>query len=125
MSDQRCLVFFRADAVTLDEAARRLAASGLRVDRAGDQLSVQLGAGPILRIKYARDARVTAEARAIGANTRHAAALGECDARFEVTFDDLAAVLDEVNTLIEVQMTLQETTRGFLYTAWNKALTGS
>jgi hypothetical protein len=119
------MVFFRADSVTLDEAGRRLAAAGLRVGRAGEQLQVQLGAGPVLRIRYARDPSVTAEARTIGANSRHAAALSQCDARFEVSFDDLAAVLDEVNTLIEVQMTLQELTRGVLFTAWNKALTAS
>ncbi len=119
------MVFFRSGSITLDDAARRLAAAGLRVDRTGDQLSVQWNAGPILRIRYAQDAKVTAEARQIGASSRHATAMADCDARFEVSFDDLAVVLDEVNTLIEVQMTLQEATRGFLFTAWNKALTAS
>jgi len=125
VSDHACFVFFRSGSVTLDDAAQRLAAAGLDVQRAGDQIAVRWGQGPQLRIRFARDPRVVAEARAIGANTPHAAALGQCDARFEVRFDDLAHVLDEVNTLIEVQLTLQEATGGVLFTSWNQAVTAS
>ena len=42
------------------------------------------------------------------------------DAQFEITFGDLDEVLDEINTLIEVQATLQGATHGYQYNAWNR-----
>jgi hypothetical protein len=125
VSTPTCKVFFPAGPVALDEAARLLRDRTLRVARTGDQLSVGWDGGPLLRIRYARGPSVLEEARRIGGPTRHAAAMHACDARFEITFDDLNAVLDEVNTLMEIQMTLQEATGGLLFTAWNNVLTSS
>lgn len=42
----------------------------------------------------------------------------------EILIDDLDGVLDEINTLIEVQGTLQDVTRGFLFNTRNCVLSG-
>jgi hypothetical protein len=49
-------------------------------------------------------------------------ALAACDRRFEVSFDDLELVLDDYNTMFEVQTILQELTGGYLHLAWNGEL---
>jgi hypothetical protein len=38
--------------------------------------------------------------------------------RFEVLIDDLDEALDEINTLIEVQVALMNATQGFLFNTW-------
>lgn len=119
----RCTVFFRAGTLSLADAGHRLAERGLHVDRAADGLSFRWGEGPILHLTYAQGPAVIQEARTTSAGTPHAGPMAACDAKLEIRIDDLAGVLDEVNTLMEAQMTLQEATHGFIYCAWNKALT--
>jgi hypothetical protein len=46
-------------------------------------------------------------------------AIASCDARFEVSFDDLEAALDEYTTLFDIQVTLLEATKGYVYLQWN------
>ena len=118
------MVFFRSGAVALDDAARLLSGRGMHVGKQGTELAVQWNQGPVLRIRYAADSRVAQEAHEIGGRTPHAAAMNACNARFEIAIADLETVLDEMNTLIEVQMTLQEATGGYLFCGWNRALTG-
>ncbi|MDB5313114.1 MAG: hypothetical protein JWO38_7316 [Gemmataceae bacterium] len=48
----------------------------------------------------------------------------ECDVRFEVYFDSPHEALDEINTLMEVQIALQEASGGFLFLPWNGNLSG-
>lgn len=48
---------------------------------------------------------------------RHA--LAACDAAVQVEFDDLDSALDEINAIIEIQMALQDATKGFLFLGWN------
>jgi hypothetical protein len=48
--------------------------------------------------------------------------LSQCAARIEITFDDLEEVRTEIDTLIEVQETLQDATQGFIFNAWNRKL---
>ena len=124
MSEGTCMVFFRSGAVALDDAARLLAGRGMRVGKQGTELAVQWNGGPVLRIRYASDSRVASEATEISARTPHAGPMSQCNARFEVAIPDLETALDEMNTLMEVQMTLQEATGGYLFCGWNRALTG-
>ena len=49
-------------------------------------------------------------------------ALASCDRYLYVLVHDLATAQDEVNTLIDVQLTLQELTHGFLHLHWNGIL---
>ena len=118
------MIFFRGGAVGLDDAARLLSGRGMNVQRGPAQLAVQWQGGPVLGIRYASDTRVAQEARELGARSPHAAGMSQCTARFEVAISDLETALDEMNTLMEVQMTLQEATGGYLFCAWNRALTG-
>ena len=120
-----CMVFFRSGACDLDAAARALAECRLTVTRNGDQLMIRRGGSPEFRVSLVREDWVQQEAVEIGAGTPHAAALGKCDARFEISFDSLDEVLDEINTLMEVQGTLQDASRGILFLPWNGELSDS
>jgi len=101
-------------------AAAALTAEGLRVERAGDELTVSYDdSSPSFRVVLSRAAHIPEEAAEIGEGTRHAASLATCDARFEIEIDDLDEALDEINTLIQVQAALQSLTGGIMYTAWN------
>jgi hypothetical protein len=115
-SDAHLLVYF-AGAATLDDAERVLRATWLTVDRDGDLLAVR-GEGPSLRVVWSAAPHVQLEAREL-ADEHGLYDLVRCDRRFEVGFDDLDAVLDDINTLIEVEGQLQELTGGCAWTSWN------
>jgi len=121
-------ILFQAGQGDLDTAAIALAERGLPVERAmgryGDTLTVAYSDDPALHITYAQEPYVQEEAEEIGAGTPFADALLLCDARFEILIDDLDAALDEINTLIEVQLTLQHPINGFLFNTWNGQLSG-
>ena len=109
----------------LDAAARALVAGGLNVAAAGSHLEVWYdgATGPRLRVKLARGAQVAQATAALAVGSVHAAALTGITARYEIEIDDLAATLDEMNTLIQAQFALQDLTHGHMFTAWNKTLT--
>jgi len=104
--------------VTLDDAERALRTTRLTVTRDGDRVGVRWGKGPELHIGLSHEPHVRLEAAEV-AETHARPEIARCDRRFEVGFDDLDAVLDETNTLIEVQMTLQDVTGGYITMAWN------
>jgi len=108
----------------LDAASRSLTGYGLKVARWGDTITASRPGSPEFRIRLATEEWVRAEAAEIGDGTPHEAAMRECDARFEVSFDSLDDVLDEINTLLEVQGALQDASRGFLFLPWNGNLSG-
>lgn len=119
-NDSSFLVYFTG-AATLDDAERVLRKTSLSVSRTNDTLQVRWGQGPMLWIGLRAAAHVKLEALEV-AEDKGVAQLGLCDRRFEVGFDDLDAVLDETNTLAEVQMTLQDLTRGWITMSWNGEL---
>jgi hypothetical protein len=124
MADDASMIFFRSAGFDLDAAAAALADRGLSVRRTNDELTVGFPGGPQLRVAYVQEEYVQEEAEEIGAGSPHAAAMGQCDTRFEILIDDLEAALDEINTLIDVQATLQDATQGFLFNTWNGELAG-
>src|SRR5262249_21979128 len=103
-----CTVFFHSGACTLNVAARALASYGLTVDWAGDQLIAHRRSSPQFRVKLSVGDQVRQEAAIVGKGTPYAAALGQCDACFDICFDNLEEALDEINTLMEVQGALQD-----------------
>jgi hypothetical protein len=103
----------------VEDAARILIDRGLSVTRRDDELSVRWDDAPELRVVLVQDRYVRDEAEEIGAGSPHADRMRSCDVRFEILIDDLDEVLDEINTLIEVQATLQNATDGFLFNTWN------
>ncbi len=133
-----CFVCFRSGSVDLDQAADALASTGwpLKIERGrqwdNDCLFVSPANGDspdrLLSISYVSGAEVAIrafaqasanEAAEIAAENSHAQSLLPCDARFEIAIDDLDAVLDEINTLIEVQSVLGDLTGGFVFNTWN------
>jgi hypothetical protein len=118
------LVFFRSGSCDLDDAARAMADRGLTVSRRADDLIAGYPGSPEFRVVVATGDHVKIEAAESGEGTPHQAAMAECDIRFEVFFDDLAEVLDEINTFIEVETALQEASRGFIFLPWNGHLSG-
>jgi hypothetical protein len=116
----RCQLYFDNDQFTLDDAARALGERKLSVTARGDTLDVRRGGGPVLHVRLARGPAVWDDARRIGAGTKYADRLARCGSRLVITFADLDAVLDEINTLIDVQSALEKATGGLYYNCWNR-----
>jgi hypothetical protein len=108
VADHVTMIFFRTGRGDLDTAATVLAGRGMSVRREfqpyGDELTVGYPDGPQLRVAFTQ--------------------MSSCDARYEILIDDLDGVLDEINTLIEVQLTLQHATGRFTFHSWNGRLDG-
>jgi len=125
MADDVSMVFFASSDSSpgLNEAARLLTEQGLDVAADGEALVVRWeDDGPALRIRRSAAPHVNTEAIEIAEGTAHAAGMSRCNARFEIDIDDLDETLDEINTLIEVQATLQDATDGYLFNSWNGEL---
>lgn len=119
-SDSYFFVYF-SGSVTLDDVEAALRKTTLTITRAEQILVARWGDGPELHIGLSHESHVKLEANEDA--ERHAVpALAMCDRRVEVGFDNLDAVLDETNTLAEVQMALQDLTRGYITMAWNDEL---
>jgi hypothetical protein len=121
---ESCYVYCRSGACDLDNAASLLTECGQAVARHGDHLTTGCPGGPQFRVWFEAGEHVRAEAAKIGEGTPHKAAMQGCDARYEIGIDDLDEALDEINTLIEVQIVLQDASQGFLYLPWNNNLSG-
>src|SRR5262245_7937909 len=124
MADGVSSIYFHSGKMNLDDAAQLLAKRGLSVARNGDRLSVSWADGPVLTVLLRSEWWVKVEAAEKCEGTKYADQMEECDTRFEIFFDDLDEVLDEINTLIEVQATLHDSTQGFLFNTWNGKLSG-
>jgi len=116
------MIFFHSGKYDLASAQQSLIHRGLRVSRLVDSLEVQWEMGPILRVGLSNEKWVKQEAAEISERNPRVPALATCDARFEISFEDLDQVLDETNTLIEVQATLQNDTKGYAFNTWNGEL---
>ena len=117
-------VYFRASACDLKAALRSLAGYGLKVQPREGYVTVSRRGSPVFDVRISAEPWVRSEAAEVGEGTPHAAALRECDARFEVSIADLDAALDEINTMMEIQWALQEVCGGFLFLPWNGNLVG-
>lgn len=128
------LVYFHSE-IALAEATRALQsrtwvetiptdAGVLQVRAASETAASSEGRAlrPVLTVWLSTEPHVQLEARE-QAEEHEVPELAACRWRFEVSFDDLDEVLDETNTLFEVQATLQDLTTGYVVNAWNGALT--
>src|SRR5262249_12547142 len=119
---------FRSGRCDLQTAAEGLADRGMTVQRVardfGDELTVGYPRGPQLRVAFVREPYVQQEAAEISEGTPYAAEMSQCEARYEILVDDLDGVLDEINTVIEAQLTLPTATGGFMFNTWNGELAG-
>ncbi|MDQ2732416.1 MAG: hypothetical protein M3Y56_12220 [Armatimonadota bacterium] len=124
-------IMFHKPGFELAEAVNAFARTNLFVTQQGETLLVRwndhptLEAGPTLQVHFLSGTAVQDEAVALSKRSNakpYASVLLQCDSRFVISFDNLEVVLDEINTLIEVQATLQEATDGILYNNWNKQI---
>lgn len=125
MTQAVSMVFFppQAGAHSLDSAREALVGRGLSVRATPRGLEASWAEdGPLLRVAFARGNHVAEEVAEIAEGSEFEAAMRACSARFEIAIDDLDEALDEMNTLIEVQATLQQATAGFLFNSWNREL---
>lgn len=121
-----CWVMFPATrAVSIERAKEVLVEKGLDVKAARGGLDVAWGDGPVLHVALATGPGVREESAEVAEEFVEPGperdALAACDARFEVEFE-LEETLDEINTLIDVQLGLQEATGGYLFNLWNQEL---
>lgn len=114
-----CFVFFRSGETTLAEAADALVEQGLEVTRQVDCLEVRDSESPTYKIHWVRGSHVVQEAVEISEQTEYRESMKHCDERFEIQIESLEEALDEMNTLMEVQGTLQDISAGYLYLPWN------
>lgn len=117
------MVFFQSDKCNLEDAYQSLISYGLTVKRYDNKLLCFRDDSPQFTIVLATGKQIQQEAVEIAQGTPHAGSMNQCDCRFEVFFDDLDEVLDEINTLMDVQGALQDASGGFLFTPWNSNLT--
>lgn len=121
----RSMVLFHAPDFDLESAAQTLRPCGLEVTRAGDVLSVRRkreGKRPVLYLHLDRGENVRKLAATLSQGTEFASLLAGCDSVFKISFDDLDDVLDEINTLIDVQGYLEEATGGVICNTWNGSI---
>jgi len=110
-----------AGSATLADAAKAFSERGLEVTDPGDGwLRVSwFKDGPCLRVRLNTGPYVGRRATVI-AEAAEQPGMADLDRRFEIHIDDLDDALDEINTLIEVQVTLQELTGGYMWNSWNE-----
>jgi hypothetical protein len=118
------LVFFKPGACDLEKAIRSFSKYGLTVSRRDGFLTVSRSGSPEFDVGVSDASWVREEAAEIAEGTPHEDAMRECSVRFEVNFESLDAALDEINTMMEVQVALQEASSGYLFLPWNGNLSG-
>jgi hypothetical protein len=121
-----CLLFFRDPAATFTPAKLKQVLGKQLTETGGDPpFAYRFGDGPILYVSITRGEFVEAFGRRLmGRKRKYRPLIEGCDTQIEITFRDLEEVLDEINTLIDIQATLQEATGGLLYRSWNQTFSG-
>lgn len=123
-----CLILFQQPRFDLDDAFRVLSAEvDLSVRReltcvGADALVVQHRGGPPLTITFVAGPRVQRQAVGLGTGTRHVEVLGQCNAFFWISVDDVRAALKDGIALAAVQRSLLQATEGFQYATWDDKL---
>ena len=121
------LILFGSGKATLDDAAEALQQRAFGVEKrtletGGNVLTARYGSGPVFHVCFNDAEHVAEESREIGDGSEFTEPLGRCNVRFEVIIEDLDEAIDEMNSLIELQLTLQALTDGFLFNCWNGEL---
>ena len=120
MTQHICLIFCKIDSFTLDDAQTALDKTCLTVERDRDRLICFGNNSPRFTISLNQGEEVRAKVKTISEEyPNYRSRLKNCNICFEVSFANLSEVLDEINTLIEIQLTLQDATEGIVFTSWN------
>ena len=121
------LILFESGKATLDDAAEALKSRSFEVEKrtletGGEVLTARYGSGPMFHVCFNDAAHIAEESREIGDGSDFTEQLSRCNVRFEVIIEDLEQAIDEMNSLIELQLTLQSLANGFIYNYWNGEL---
>ncbi|UYZ63946.1 hypothetical protein [Hymenobacter weizhouensis] len=119
MRSATAFIWFRSPGFTLEQAQAALHEHRLTVRQEADMLLVHDGGGPQYRVYLDRGPVVETQIAELAHATPYASRLAGYDQWLEVAIDDLDEALDEINTLIILQGTLQDATQGYLYLDWN------
>jgi hypothetical protein len=122
-----CLLFFRDPQAnfTPERLKQLLGDRGATVTGDEQPYAVRWRDGPTLYVSIIRGevAEILA-GRLMGRGRKYRDLIPGCDTYVEITFQSLDEVLDEINTLIDVQATLQEAAGGLMYRSWNQTFSG-
>ena len=126
LSPNICLVFFRDPEGTFTPARLKEVPGNYLTETGGDPpFAFRWGDGPILYLSLTRGEFVeTFGRRLMGRKRKYRSLIAGCDTQIEITFRDLEEVLDKINTLIDLQATLQDATGGLIYRSWNQRFSG-
>ena len=123
----QCLIFFRDPEAAFTPARMKqvLADYGVEAEGDAEPFALRFADGTTLYASIVRGevASVLAE-RLMGRGRKYRSLAAACNAYIEIAFESLDEVLDEINTLIQVQVTLQQATGGLLYCSWNQSFSG-
>jgi hypothetical protein len=98
---------------------------GLTVTGRKEPFSVRSGDGPTLYVSIHRGSYIETVIRGlVGPRRKHRTMIPGCDTEIKIVLSDIEEVLDEINTLIDVQSTLQAATHGLMYLSWNHNFAG-
>jgi len=124
-SEDRSCIFFHKPGFALGEAEAALRRKGLlRVSRKEEFLTVTWKGSPPLQIHYVQGEGVRKDATRVSRGTVLEGRMRDFDAAFVITFENLDDVLEDADTLIEVQLELREATDAVISRTWNDQLSG-
>ena len=122
-----CLIFFRDPQAqfTPTRLKQVLEAACLTVTGNEQPFPVRWDDGPTLFVSIQRSSHIETVIRGlVGRRRKYHTLIPGCDTQIKIELSDVEEVLDEINTLIEVQSTLQAAARGLIYTSWNDNFAG-
>lgn len=123
----QCLLFFSDPkaAFTPERMKQVLADDDVSSAGDGEPFTLQWSGGPKLYASIVRgEVPAVLVLRLLGKGRKHRELATASDTYIEIKFDSLDEVLDEINTLIVVQSSLQKATRGLMYRGWNRSFSG-
>jgi hypothetical protein len=119
---QKSYLMFPSPGIDLDEAGVLLEGRGFQIAKAdNDELRCECN-GIVFLLSRHEGPEIQCESAMIGDLLNNPTEIEQCDCRFQVGFYDREKVLDEINSLIEIQTTLQDATNAYLFNVWNECV---
>jgi hypothetical protein len=118
-----CLIFFRDPKAEFTPVHMKqvLQDAGLTVRGNQQPFDVRCSDGPRMSVSLHRGAFTEGVISGlVGSRRKYRKLMEGCDAQIKIDLWDLDKALDEINTLIEVQASLQVATQGLMYMSWNQ-----
>jgi hypothetical protein len=119
-------LFFRdPEAAFTGARLKRVLGNDLTETGGDPPFAYRWGDGPTLYLAVKRGDFVEEFGRRLmGKGRKYRDRIAGCDAQVEITFRNRQEVLDDMNTLIDLQHKLQSAAGGLLYRSWNQKWSG-